>query len=195
MKNIIKKFILCWTILFILTSCNDIQEDNNGTSKNQETPAQESIIISENDFELNIFSDAKVYADTDIIKIWATFEYTGNENAVTIWHGDPYIMFSVTDGKDFNTDGAAFDILDKTILEKGVIYHYDYFKSGGYGANDSDADFWRNFYSEKDLLLPAGEYIITVSAGFSTDRDNIIGSRIILKSELTIEVTGDNIKD
>jgi hypothetical protein len=35
-------------------------------------------------------------------------------------------------------------------------------KCGAWNQNDPDVDFLENFYSEKDLFLPAGEYTVTL---------------------------------
>ena len=50
-----------------------------------------------NDFTLKLYTDNSVYSTDEAIKIWATLEYVGDENSITIWHGDPYIVFSITD--------------------------------------------------------------------------------------------------
>lgn len=54
-----------------------------------------------------------------------------------------------------------------TLLTKDKLYHFDYQKSGSWDSNDPNADFWENFYKEKDLLLPKGEYTITAKGSFS----------------------------
>lgn len=135
-------------------------------------------------FELNLFSDKEIYKTTDKIKIWATLKYVGSDSQIKIWHGDPYISFTITDGKDFNTGGFFHDILTSTVLIKDKLYTFDYAKSGGYSADDIDADFWEKFYKEKDLYLPEGEYRVKVSGAFSLhesmkERSNLVKELVI----------------
>lgn len=138
-------------------------------------------------FELKLYSDSQTYKTTDKIKIWATLKYIGSNNQIKIWHGDPYISFSITDGKEFNTGGFFHTILASTILEKDKLYKFDYVKSGGYTEDDPKADFWRKFYAEKDLYLPEGEYTVTVCGAFSFTEDTE-NSKSNLSEEIKIKV-------
>ena len=142
--------------------------------------------ISKNDFEINLFADKKIYKTTDKINIWATLKYVGNNDTVKIWHGSSYMIFSITDGKDFNVEGVINTMLTSTILEKNKLYRFDYQKSGGFDADGPKADFWEKFYQEKYLLLPAGEYTITVKGDFDI-YDDLQNSDDLLCS-LTIKV-------
>lgn len=72
--------------------------------------------------------------------------------------------------KDFNTGGAFDEILATTELEKWQLYRFNYYKSGGFAAEDPKAEFWKKFYEEKDLYLPEGEYTVKVSTAFSLTR-------------------------
>lgn len=138
-------------------------------------------------FELNLYSDKTTYKTTEKITIWATLKYIGENEKIKIWHADPYISFTITDGKDFNTGGAFDEILATTELGKGQLYRFDYSKSGGFAAEDPKAEFWKKFYAEKDLYLPEGEYTIKVSTAFSLT-ENIGESESSLSKELKIIV-------
>ena len=124
-----------------------------------------------NDFTLKLYTDNSVYSTDEAIKIWATLEYVGDENSITIWHGDPYIVFSITDGADFYISDFIHDILTSTVLEKGEQYRFDYVKSGGWDTEGPDADFWENFFQEEELKLPAGTYTISVDGEFYLSED------------------------
>jgi hypothetical protein len=138
-------------------------------------------------FEVKLFSDKEVYKSTDAIQIWATLEYIGDEDAITIWHGYPYMSFSLTDGKDFNVEGITLLVSVSTEIEKGTVYRSYYQKSGGWDADGPDASFWEDFYKEKDLILPAGDYTVTVRSDFSlTERP--FDSESGLSCELKIKV-------
>lgn len=138
-------------------------------------------------FELDLYSDKETYKTTDKIKIWATLKYIGSNNQIKIWHSNPYISFSITDGKEFDTGNLFDDVLTSTILEKDKLYKFDYVKSGGYSEDDAKADFWKKFYSEKDLYLPEGEYKVTVGGAFSFTEDTQ-KSKSNLSKELKIKV-------
>ncbi|TYQ15866.1 UNVERIFIED_CONTAM: hypothetical protein Cloal_2357 [Acetivibrio alkalicellulosi] len=161
---------------------------------NQETDEDKTTLVNQlidenynKLFEFEVFSDKDVYKTTDKIEIWATLKYIGNDNQIEIWHGKPYINFKISDGKEFNTGWFRHDILTSTILDKDEIYKFDYAKSGGFSEDDPKADFWRMFYSEKDLYLPEGEYTIKAIGDFSLTQD-IQESKSNLSSELKIKV-------
>ena len=151
------------------------------------TTLEQSPSCIKNDFELKLFSDKEVYKSTDIIKIHATLKYIGNDDTTTIWHGDPYIVFYITDGKDFNSDGIIYDILTSTTLEKNHLYYFDYKKNGSWDTDDPNPSFWENFYKEKNLLLSEGEYTITVRSSFFLT-ENVIDSHSELLCQLKINV-------
>jgi len=140
-----------------------------------------------NDFVLSLFADQRIYKETDTIQIWATLEYIGDYDEITIWHGIPSIIFTITDGNTFNMGGAVVEVLVETVLQRGEVYRFEFQKSGGWSADDPDADFWRNFFAQDDLRLPAGEYTIAVIGGFSLT-ERMMDSPSGLRAELNISV-------
>lgn len=124
----------------------------------------------------------------DKIKIWATLKYIGTENQIKIWHSNPYIPFTITDGKDFNIGGISDCILTSTTLEKDKLYRIEYVKSGAFSEDDPNAAFWSAFYKEKELSLPKGEYTVEAGSAFSLSEE-IINSKVTLRSQLKIKVT------
>lgn len=182
----IKILIISMFIIFSLAGCQNknivlVTETPNAT-KTDETVKDNNKL-----FELKLYSDKTTYITTDKIKIWATLKYIGTNSHITIWHADPYISFTISDGKDFNTGGLFDDVLSSTELEKDKIYKFEYSKNGGYSADDPKADFWKKFYSEKYLSLPEGEYTIKVGTAFSLTKD-LEKSRCDLSEELKIVV-------
>jgi hypothetical protein len=118
-------------------------------------------------FEMRLFTNKEVYRRDEAIMIWASLEYVGADRSVTIWSADPYMVFSITDGADFQVNGGVHEIWKETRLQKGETYSFSYTKSGSWDANAADADYWEAFYSERDLILPPGEYTIAVDGAFS----------------------------
>jgi hypothetical protein len=49
-------------------------------------------------------------------------KYIASSNQIKIWHNNPYISFTITDRKEFNTGGIFDDILTSTLLDKGKLY-------------------------------------------------------------------------
>jgi len=79
------------------------------------------------------------------------------------------------------------DLLKSTIIEKGRLYHFDYKKSVVIDENFPDADFWRTFAQEEDLMLPVGVYTISLTGEFGFT-ENVISCPSGLACELEIEV-------
>ena len=183
--------ILCLTF----TSCsktNTNKSSINSTTVINEVSRTEESIENVQDynklFELKLYSDKQKYKTTDEIKIWATLKYIGDNDQIRIWHGLPYISFSITDGKTFKTDQIFNTVLTSTLLDKGKLYKFNYVKSGGYSADDPNAEFWKNFYQEKNLYLPKGEYTVKVGGAFSIFEDaeksnSNLGEEIKIKIE------------
>jgi hypothetical protein len=74
-----------------------------------------------------------------------------------------------------------------TKIEKGTVYRFYYQKNGGWDADGPDASFWEDFYKEKDLILPAGDYTVTVRNDFSLSNESF-DSESGLSCELKIKV-------
>ena len=171
------------------------KNDENGIiSSDTAGKTEVSEVTADNDldynklFELELYSDKQLYKTTDKIKIWATLKYIGSNSQIKIWHGDPYISFFISDGKDFNIGGIINTILTSTTLDKDKVYSFDYSKNGGYSSNDPKADFWKKFYEEKDLYLPEGEYTIKVGGAFSLTEPPSEGKNDLSKEiKITVE--------
>ena len=145
-----------------------------------------------NDFVMTLNADDFSYSTTDVIRIWGTLEYTGDSDTVEIWHGCPFMSFSIAGGDEFDfgdvMGGFRVDVLASSVLERGKVYHFEYQKSGGWGADDPDADFWEYFFNEKDLIMPVGEYTITLVGDFGLS-ERVMDSASGLRAELSFNVT------
>lgn len=175
-------FLLCLVLLVCVVVVGHIF----AYQSNQLSLRQYGRVSPSDVFEMNLFSDKVVYKTVDVIHIWATLEYVGDNDVVTIWHDVPCMVFVLTDGEDFNLWPLSLDIVTSSVLEKGEVYRFDYYKSGAWGSDDPDADFWESFFKEKDLVLPVGEYTITVKGNFYLN-DKLEGDSGLL-CELKIKV-------
>lgn len=175
-KRVILVFIFCIAVISCAkTADENTRRDTNSSNKANNTLKKAEATKSEQGdsklFELKVYSDKQTYKTTEKIKIWATLKYIGEDSQIKIWHGSPYISFTITDGKNFETGGVFTQELASTTLVKDKLYMFDYVKNGAYSEDDPDADFWRKFYQEKDLYLPKGEYTIKVGGAFSLTED------------------------
>lgn len=160
--------LLFCIVLFTFSACGEKLEE---TSFN--------IVVSTKDdtFELKMYLDKGTYRSDEVISCYATLEYVGEEDSITIYHSDPLIGFALKDNRYF--DGGYFtnDVLLTTTLNKGEIMRVDFIKSGGWASDNPNADFYEKFYAEQDLILPVGRYKIAASVTCSFDGNDIIGSK------------------
>jgi hypothetical protein len=164
----LKKLVAIILALVFLTSCNN----NSSVVPSKKLDPLSNQFVSEDDlFRLVLHIDKLNYRSDEKIDLHSTLEYLGSKKKITIWHGLPYINYYITDEKDFNTGGIALTILTSSTLNKGEVYTYPFSKTGGFSEDDPKADFWRTFYSEKDLYLPPGKYKLSVSCNFSFTED------------------------
>ncbi|MCX7745977.1 MAG: hypothetical protein N2645_03655 [Clostridia bacterium] len=143
-------------VLVFSSGCNSTISESSG-----------DIVDSEEVFKFHLYSEKSTYKTTEKIKIWSTIEYIGKNKDITVWSANPPINFIISDGKDFKTGGSVRTVSKSTVYKKGIEYRYDFEKSGGYSADDPRADFWKKFYTEKDLYLPEGVYTVSSGFGFS----------------------------
>lgn len=168
------------TIFVVLVSC---QNGNRAPTSITDESMQDYNKL----FQMELHSDKQTYKTTDEIKIWATLKYIGTNDQIRIWHGEPYISFYISDGKNLNIGGIVNTVLTSTILEKGKLYKFDYAKNGGYSNDDPNADFLKKFYEGKNLFLPVGNYIIKAGGAFSLT-ENPTKNPNTLSKELKIQV-------
>ncbi|RXZ77425.1 hypothetical protein EBB07_31165 [Paenibacillaceae bacterium] len=178
------KIILISLITLVsLVSCSN----NSQVVSPKLDPLNQQFISEDELFRLVLHMDKLDYRSDEKIQLHSTLEYIGTEKKATIWHGMPYINYLITDGKDFSVGGVVSTILKSTTLEKGEVYTFPYIKTGAFSENDPNADFWREFFDEKDLYLPPGRYTLTVYCGFSLTED-VVNSKYNNKVEVEITV-------
>ena len=176
--------IFCIT-LFTITACG---------TKTDEIPTDEiltDIIEGRKDenFELKIYLDKNIYSTEEIIQCYATVEYVGDEESITIYSSDPLVGFGLKDDKYFDGGYAVSDVLKSTTFKKGEIVRFDYMKTGGWSDDDSNADFYKEFFAEKELILPVGNYEVSASIDGSFDSDDMLGTKYKQAVKTAIKVT------
>ena len=163
-----KLLLLTLALIFLLalSACGGESANAEPTPVANEPVSGESI---SNDFRLRLHADKSVYRTDEAIQIHATIEYIGEKETQNMEGGGSVLVFSVTDGADFNMDGLWLTELRRYGFKKGVEYVADFVKSGGYDAYDPMADFWEEFYDQEELFLPPGTYTVSVSTTILDD--------------------------
>lgn len=169
--HVLISLIFCITIL-TLTACGVKVNE-----KEKEKSSNITVSIKDNIFELKMYIDKDMYIHDEIINCYATLEYIGEEDSIAVYSSDPLVGFSIKDDKYFDGEYAVNDVLITTTFKKGEIVRFDYVKSGGWAAEDPNAEFYKKFFSEKELILPIGKYEISTMIACSLDENDILGSQ------------------
>ncbi|RAP73621.1 hypothetical protein [Paenibacillus montanisoli] len=174
------KRIIILLFVLLLSACG-----SSGRKEKEEAAADPAVLakmsapklVHKDDlFEMKLNIAKTTFAQDEPIVYSTSLTYIGEQDSITIWGGRTYIGFNISDGKTFRMEGANTSELASTKLAKGVTTEYPFFKSGGFGADDPDAEFWREFYAEKELRLPPGNYLISAFCDFSLD-ESVVDSR------------------
>ncbi len=147
----------------------------------------EPATMSDGVFKLSVSTDKTEYTADEAVSCYATLEYVGGEDSMTIYSGDPLVYLTIEGGR-FAGDYAINDILMTTTLSKNEPVRFDFVKSGGYGADDEDAPFWESWFAEPQLLLPAGEYTISATVDGFFDENDYAGTAYKLTASRKITV-------
>jgi len=123
-------------------------------------------------FTITLHTDKQEYKFLEPKDIRISMKYIGDEDEVTIYHGDPLVVFSIEGDNGFLSGGHIHDVLINTIFEKNKEYTFAYPQI----SNSFDLDFYEALHSvhEKELQeLPVGNYIVYVNLEFTIgDTDN-----------------------
>ncbi|GIP39054.1 hypothetical protein J31TS4_23340 [Paenibacillus sp. J31TS4] len=125
------------------------------------------LVHKDDQFEMKLNIQKTKFKVGEPIQYSTSLTYVGDNDFITLWGPRTYIVFSLTDGKKLTMEGANTTELASTKLIRGETKEYPFSKSGSYSPTDPDADFWKQFYTEADLILPAGTYLIAAQCDFS----------------------------
>ncbi len=141
---------------------------------------------SDENFLVKTYINKLQFKEADEISLYSTIEYIGEKDSIDIWSGEPYFHHMIYKNGEVFTGGFTQQILQKTELKKGELYTIPFSKSGGFSEDDPDADFWKDFYSEKTLKLPEGEYTFSAITSFTLDKEQ--QEKVQLKTEFNVGV-------
>jgi hypothetical protein len=138
-----------------------------GTTPTSVSPAPPPLAENRDDlFALTIQSARSRYAVDEPIVIETTLRYVGGPEQVTVTSsGGGLVGFSIEqlDGPVDALGGRDSDCREYR-YGRGDVERVEFQKSGGFSNSDPMAEFWRAFYAEPLLRLPAGQYRITAQA-------------------------------
>lgn len=158
----------------------------------RESAAVQPEPASDNDFEVKIYSEKNSYSPDEDISVYATVEYIGNENEITVTGGMPCLTFSVKGEKLFNNgqgSGMTATVSVPYTFRRGEPVRYNFQKSGGWDANDPNADFYTEFYSRTDLKYPADSYTVTAVFSCMLDESEPVSSSVTKSASTAVTVT------
>jgi hypothetical protein len=125
------------------------------------------------------------------------FGYNLTESSVKALHSLIHqdVASSVQTDGDLRFGGVMNQPYITSWLRPGNVYTTDYPKNGGYHGDGPNAEFYKQFYQERDSVkLPPGEYKVIVIADFEwieTEWQEIDEIKYNFPSELTFRVIKD----
>lgn len=143
-------------------------------------------------FLVQIVTPHDHYRSVDAIPITTTIMYVGPQVSISASGGNPgLIAFELEqlDGPLDMAGGVSRLMCDAHDLTAGFAYQVPYAKAGVFDENSANAGFWKAFYADKALHLPAGEWKITAAFRAVTSRD-CTGVIHTLNPSVTFRVDG-----
>jgi hypothetical protein len=130
----------------------------------------QSVTVRDGVFELTIRSDKMHYASGEPIDVTVALTYWGNEPSIeTFGSGGGRFFRAIRQlGGDLEMEGLlTADCRPQGELMRGQPVEAPWGKSVAYAADDPNADFYREWFRDPTLWLPAGTWTFTVSTSFA----------------------------
>ena len=143
-------------------------------------------LAEDENFRVRTYINQLILEENREITLYSTIEYIGSKDAITIWSGEPYFNYTIFDGQEYFSQGVTLSVLKATQLKKGEVYTLPFAKSGGFSQDDPKAEFWQQFYAEKELRLPKGDYTFRAYTDFALDED--LKEKVDLAVEFQVKV-------
>ncbi|RCW39729.1 hypothetical protein [Paenibacillus prosopidis] len=162
MSRRLPQFFTAVALLLLICACGSDKSGESGETEETIHPvvtekmAEPKLKHKFDGFEMKLNIDKTDFKIGEPIELSASLNYIGEEDAITVWGPRSKVIFTLTDGKEFDMEGASTMDLVPLEIAQGETLEFPFSKSGGYDSDDPDAEFWKKFYAEKELLLPAG---------------------------------------
>ena len=122
------------------------------------------------DFTLTISSPHSVYSASDAIDVQAALSLAQGAGSTSLsGSGSGLIVFGIKqlDGtRQMDGISTADCALGRYTVSPADPLVVPFWKGGGFSASDPDAAFWRSYFADPLLHLPAGEWEISADASF-----------------------------
>lgn len=143
--------------------------------------------VEDDTFRLTIQTERSVYPTTEAIPISATLELLRTEPTTIAGPGSGPLGFGIEqlDGP-IDTQPGWRTSCRHEIWAPGEVRSEPFAKSGGFGADDPMAEFWRAYFDEPDLILPAGRYRVFALVDY--DIDDCSAAESVLTADVRFEV-------
>ncbi|HWP62851.1 MAG TPA: hypothetical protein VNO86_05220 [Candidatus Binatia bacterium] len=167
---------LSLALLAATAACGDTAPSANtsrdpGRSPSQGvTPAGIEERAHDEAFELVLRLPRLDWAEGEPIEVEAQLTYTGPQPTVVVsGSGSGLVLFGLEQvGGPIRIGGAATSDCVPRTLERGIPLVVPYQKSGAFSNDDPKAAWYRAFFADPLLRLPAGRWRLTASADFFT---------------------------
>ena len=162
-----------------------------GASQAAPTADGQSAVQTDGRFELR-FTLAKTS--------WRSDEAIEGAAVLSLTEGDPIelggsaggpLAFSFREAGGTREMGPAYDAACTAAkLETAHPIVVEIRKSGGWADDQPDADFYRAFFADPLVRLPAGDWDISALAEFIDDRDCAAGTQHSMRATIRVHITG-----
>jgi hypothetical protein len=122
-------------------------------------------LVQDGAFRLTISAERPTYRTSEAIGISATLTYLGPDATVEVMGaGNGLIGFGLRQLDGHLEMDPLWEQSCRTYpMVRGAAVAFPFVKSGGFIDTDPDAAFWRAFFADKVLRLPAGNWRIEAS--------------------------------
>lgn len=163
--------------------------DDSADAEHNQTDDLSVCTVSDDNFTLTLEGKNTYQAGEEIyFEARVTLD---NATELTVYSSDPILSFGLEGDRYFN-DGqggaTSNDVLVIYDFSSDEEYVYPLTKSGGWSASDPDADFYNEFFSNPEYILPEGSYKVYAIFTYSTDEEDIVGTKHTLMAACNFDV-------
>lgn len=173
-----KKLTFLLSLCFLLVAC---EKENNAVTDTMEQNDSTVIVTtgeidrsieynkyenSDDNFKLKLFVENKVYAPEEPIHVYASIEYIGEDEEITIKYGKPYMQFEILGDNGFNLSAHSFGEELQMTIQKNTIYEFALTRSG-YLVGEIDEEMYEVFYRDEYIRFVEGTYDVRFRTDFS----------------------------
>ena len=164
------------------------EAESSPTTAAESSPNLVSETVTEGDFTLAATAEPATAVAGAPIEVNAVLTHDRPDPVIVSGSGSGIVFFSVTREEDGLSSGppeGTGDCVARSLAAETVV---PFFPSGGYSADDPNADFKKAYQRSPELRLPAGTWRIDV-ATFASLGEGCSGPPLDLQVSLTVVVT------